>query len=145
MDFVTLFAPLFGIAFLIERILESIVNVVELSPNVIAMKQSTDPAVAERYAKIKQIATMILAILLGVVVGNMLGVGFILRLDVPFQVDPAVDRLITGAIAGALAPYAHQVLEAILNFQKLMEAQKNKIESGETAEVPAEAVSPAFK
>jgi hypothetical protein len=137
MDFVTLFAPLLGIAFLIERILESIFNVIELSPNITAMKRSTDPPVAARYATIKQISSMIIAILIGVVVANLLGIGLLSRFGDLVQVEAGVDRAITGAVAGALAPYAHQVLEALLNFQKLMEAQKKAIEKGEpTGTIP---------
>ena len=131
MDIVTLFTPLLGIAFLIERILESVFNVVELAPNVTAMKRSTDPAVATRYATMKQVSSMIIAILIGIVVANMLGIGLLARFGDFAQVQSGVDRAITGAIAGALSPYAHQVLEAVLNFQKLLEAQKKSIEKGE--------------
>src|SRR5215510_5055050 len=112
MDFVTLFAPLFAISFLIERIIESVFNVVELSPNVTAIKRSPDPAVAARYATFKQVSSMIIAILIGVVAANMLGVAFLSRFGDAVQVDPAVDRLITGAVAGAISPYAHQIIEA---------------------------------
>jgi hypothetical protein len=137
MDFVTLIAPVLGISFLIERILESVFNVVELSPNVTAMKRSPDPAVAARYATIKQVTSMIIAILIGIVTANVLGVAFLSRFGDVVQVDPAVDRLITGAVAGAISPYAHQILEALLNFQKLLEAQKKAIERGEpTGPIP---------
>lgn len=136
MDIVNLFAPLLGIAFLIERILESVFNVVELAPNVTAMKRSADAAVAARYATMKQISSMIIAILIGIVLANTLGVAFFAGLGAA-QIDPILDRAITGAIAGALSPYAHQILEALLNFQKLMEAKKKEIEKGEpTGPIP---------
>jgi hypothetical protein len=137
MDILMLFAPLFGIAFLIERIIESVFNVVELAPNVNAMKRSADPAVAARYATIKQITSMIIAILIGIITANMLGIGFISRLGDVVAVDMTTDRIITGAIAGVLSPWAHQILESMLNFQKLMEAQKKAIEKGEpTGPIP---------
>jgi hypothetical protein len=136
MDFVSFLAPMLGISFLIERILESVFNVVELSPNVTAMKRSPDPAVAARYATIKQVTSMIIAILIGIVAANLLGIGFISRFE-GVQVDVLVDRLITGAVAGAISPYAHQIIEGLLNFQKLLEAQKKAIERGEpTGPIP---------
>ena len=80
---------------------------------------------------------MIIAILVGIVVANILGMGLLARFGDVIQVQIGVDRAITGAVAGALSPYAHQVLEAILNFQKLMEAQKKSIEKGEpTGPIP---------
>jgi hypothetical protein len=137
MDIVTLFTPLLGIAFLIERILESVFNIVELAPNVAAMKRSPDPAIASQYATMKQISSMIIAILIGIVVANILGIGLLARFGEFVQVESGVDRAITGAISGALSPYAHQVLEAVLNFQKLLEAQKKSIEKGEpTGPIP---------
>jgi hypothetical protein len=137
MDFVTLFAPLFAIAFLIERVLESVFNVVELSPNVTALKRSADPAVAARYATIKQVSSMIIAILIGVVAANVLGIGLLSRFGDVVQVEATLDRLITGAVAGAISPYAHQIIEGLLNFQKLLEAQKKAIERGEpTGPIP---------
>jgi hypothetical protein len=137
MDFVTLFAPLLGIAFLIERVLESVFNIVELAPNVNAIKRSTDPAIAARYASMKQIASMIIAILIGMVLANILGIGLLSRFGDIVQVETGADRVITGAVAGAISPYAHQILESLLNFQKLMEAQKKAIEKGEpTGPIP---------
>jgi hypothetical protein len=137
MDVVALFAPLLGVSFLIERIIESVFNVVEMFPNVSALKRSSDPAVAARYSSIKQIASVIIAIILGIVIANMVGLVLISRFGDIIQVDVSTDRLITGAIAGAIAPYAHQVLESLLNFQKLMEANKKAIERGEpTGPIP---------
>jgi len=130
MDLVSIFAPLFGIAFVVERILESVFNVVENFPQVTAMKNSEDAAVKKRWSEIKQVLTIIIGFILGIVITNMLGITFFSQLRGIGEINPNTDMLISGALAGALAPYAHQILEALLNFQKLMNAQKEKIEKG---------------
>lgn len=38
------------------------------------------------------------------------------------------DRIISGAISGTMAPYSHQIIEFLLKLQKLLQAQKEKVE-----------------
>jgi hypothetical protein len=124
MDFVSFLAPLFGIAFLVERILEGVWNIVEMTGSVQKMK--ADPA--GNYGRFKQIVSVVVGIIIAVVASSAVKLTMFSRFGIT-GLDANTDALISGAIAGALAPYAHQILEALLNFQKLLQAQKERIEN----------------
>ncbi|MBI1279855.1 MAG: hypothetical protein GC179_17135 [Anaerolineaceae bacterium] len=124
MDFATFLAPLFGIAFLVERVLESAWNIVELMPNIQKMK--IDPATAPNYSRIKQIVSVLAGILIGMFAANVVKLTMFAKIGI-VGLDPSTDALISGAIAGTLAPYAHQILEGLLNLQKLLQQQQQKI------------------
>lgn len=131
MNAITLFGPLFGISFLIERILEGAFNIVELYPGIEQWKTSPDDAVKKKYSDFKQIVSVIVGILVGVIITNALDMAFFSQFDRLGQIDHYTDKLLAGAIAGAMAPYSHQLLEFLLKLQRLFDAQKKRIESGE--------------
>ena len=116
MDLVSFFAPLLGIAFVVERVLEAAFDVVESIASVAALKASNP----DRYASNKRIITIIVGIIVGIILTAWLGVGFLGRIPGITGLNGDADKLISGAVAGSLAPYAHQILEALLNTQKLL-------------------------
>ena len=131
MDLVSLFAPLLAISILIERILEAVFSVVETSGGVKAWKETE----SEQYGKLKQVIAIVAAILIGLVISNALGIGMFARFQIS-GIDVNADRTLTGAIAGAAAPYSHQIIETLFNLQKLLETKKEEIASG--IKTPAE-------
>lgn len=135
MNFVSLFAPLLAISVLIERILEAAFSVVESINSV----RDWRVAHADQYGKNKQIASIILGVLIGVFISNSLGVAIFSQFGLQgIQIDPAADKTFTGAIAGAAAPYSHQIIELLFNLQKLFETKKQEIATGvETARAAA--------
>jgi hypothetical protein len=181
MDFVTMLMPLLGLAFLIERIVESVWNVIEkvfakqigiqelaknksetsahaqaaaLVAQSAAATAADDPAAAKKaadeaaeakvaadkasaaaalkaanYASWKQILTMIVSIVLGVYLANEFKVPLVTMAAASDVTLPAFlnNYLFAGLVAGAISPFAHQILESLLNFQKLLEEQKKHI------------------
>ena len=121
MNLIPVLTPLLAIAFLIERLLEAGFDLLEMIPSVgDTLKKSPE---------IKQVVSVVVGIILGVIIGNMLAITLFSDLGLT-TVDPATDKLLTGAIAGAIAPYAHQLLELLLKLQKFLEAKKTDVETG---------------
>jgi hypothetical protein len=116
MDLVSFFAPLLGIAFVVERLLEAAFDVVERMASVAALKASNP----DQYASNKRIITIIVGIIAGIILTAWLGVGFLERIPGITGLNSDADKLLSGAVAGSLAPYAHQILETLLNTQKLL-------------------------
>ena len=123
MDLVSLFAPILAIGLLIERLLEAGFEVVEMIPAVKKLK--TDKAAD--YASLKLISSSAVAIVIGLLITNWLDIAFFAQLKIA-TVDPSVDKLLSGAIAGAIAPYTHQLIEILLKTQRLLESKKGEIE-----------------
>lgn len=127
MDFMTAFAPLLALSLLVERVLEVAGNV----QKILAKKPAEGSAPADTTSKTiwespewKQIWTLVFGIVFGIILAYLLGVGFFGKFT---TLDASIDKLITGAVAGAIAPYAHQIIEALLNLQKFLEAQKELV------------------
>ncbi len=118
----TILTPVIALSVLIERLLETGFNVVE----------SSYPQITQRpnYGKNKQVASTIAGIILGIISAYLLGILFFTSLKIEtVTIHPVIDAIFTGAIAGALAPYSHQLVEAVLNLQKLLEALKEAREN----------------
>jgi hypothetical protein len=134
MDFVTMLTPLLGMAFLIERIIEVAFNVLDWLldrvpvPWLSAKKKSTVPADQEQFTGLKVGATFIASIILGIYFTTSWGIAFFnLPNGSGGTVSNSMNQLFSGVVAGAVAPYAHQVLEGLLNLQKFLEEQKKKL------------------
>jgi hypothetical protein len=125
MNFVSLFAPLLAISVLIERILEAVFSVVEG----VAITATWKAANAEQYSRAKQIISIVAGILIGMFLSNSLGVALFAQFGLQ-GIDVTADRSVTGAIAGAAAPYSHQIIELLFNLQKLFETKKEEIATG---------------
>ena len=119
MDLLSLLAPMLAISFLIERLLEAAFDIIEMIPRLKDMLQKTP--------QMKQIISVVVGVILGIIIGAILGVNFFDHAGLN-RVDPNMDKLLTGAIAGALAPYAHQILELTLKLQKYVDAKKTDLE-----------------
>ena len=118
MDLLSLLAPMLAISFLIERLLEAAFDIIEMIPRLKAMLLKTP--------QMKQIISVVVGVILGIIIGAILGVNFFASTGQ--RVDPNIDKLLTGAIAGAIAPYAHQILELLLKLQKFFDAKKAEVE-----------------
>lgn len=184
MDFVTMLMPLLGLAFLIERIVETAWNAIELiakgigwnkemlaltktksvtsaqaqSAALVAQSAAATPAIdtdatkkaaddaadakvtadeasatvaakAANYASFKQIVSLVMSIALGIFLADGLKVPLITVAAASDVTLPAFSNnyLFAGLVAGAISPFAHQILESLLNFQKLLEEQKKHI------------------
>lgn len=71
MDLLTLLGPVLSLSILIERILEALFSVMEMTFVTKAIRES------ETYPKGKQIASILLGGVFGVVIANILAVGFL--------------------------------------------------------------------
>jgi hypothetical protein len=110
-----MFVPILALSILVERLLETGLNIVE----------ANYPQISEvgAYSRNKQIITTLVGIGLGVGSAFILGIRLFSAFGIE-GIDPNIDKIFTGAIAGTLAPYSHQLLEAFLNLQKFLEALK---------------------
>jgi len=97
--------PFFALAILIERILETGFNVFETVP---AIKKWI---VEDTYRNIKQILTIIVGVIVGIIISNQTGV--LLFAAFGFVINTTADMVLTGLIAGVAAPYAHVILQAL--------------------------------
>jgi undecaprenyl pyrophosphate phosphatase UppP len=79
------------------------------------------------YASIKLIVSSTIAIVIGLLITNWLDVAFFSQLNIQ-GLNHDVDKLLSGAIAGAIAPYTHQLIEILLKTQRLLDSKKNEIE-----------------
>jgi hypothetical protein len=127
MDFIPIFAPILGIGVLIERILEVIWDVA--GPYTRSMKEENP----EQYRWLKVVGSIVIGMVIGVIVSTALKLTFFDGL-VETAIDPGMDRVVTGLIAGASAPYVHQIIELLMNTQKFMETKKDQIEGNVAAE-----------
>ncbi|MFN8372540.1 MAG: hypothetical protein U0694_06650 [Anaerolineae bacterium] len=205
MDFVTALAPLLGLAFLIERIVEAGFNAIEeilkwswvksllkilpgglrltvsdsvsdnMTSKVAAARVASDAAAAassvataapddsakstaaldakaaaaeaEKAAAVaraaadaqaatlaswKQVFTLVVSMALGVYFAGQFQIPLLLLSALPGVTVPEAlnSPLVVGMIAGAISPFTHQILEGLLNFQKLLEQQKKFIAEG---------------
>jgi hypothetical protein len=123
MDLISLFAPILAIGLLIERVLEAAFEVIEMIPGVKKLK--TDEP--KDYSSFKLIASNVIAVVLGILITNSLDIAFFSQLNVQ-GLNADADELISGAIAGAIAPYTHQLIEILLKTQRLLASKKDEIE-----------------
>ena len=116
------FIPLIALSVLVERLLETGMNLVETNyPGIMEN---------ETYSTNKQIITSLTGIILGIASAYILGIQLFATFSLG-AIDPNIDKIFTGAIAGTLAPYSHQILEGFLNLQKFLEVLKD-VKAAET-------------
>ena len=127
MDLVTILGPILAISLLVERLLEGGFSLVEMLPNVQKMK-TDDP----RYGSMKPLISIVVGIILGIIIGNMLGITLFASFNLK-NISPDADKLISGAIAGAAAPYSHQIIELLFKIQKLLQTKKEEMENTASA------------
>jgi hypothetical protein len=124
MDFLGVFAPIIAIGLLIERILEAAWSLAEMYPPASTSKAQNP----EQYGKTKQLISIVVSIILGLFISNALGIAFFAGLGLAnITIDPIADKTITGAAAGAAAPYVHQIIELLVKTQKLLQTKKDEI------------------
>ena len=71
---------------------------------------------------------MIASVLTGILLANQLQIPLIAITATDVALPTFVTKYnFAGAVAGVMSPFAHQILESLLNFQKLLEEQKKKI------------------
>lgn len=109
--------PLLALGFLIERILEIIFDILAMrTKEAVENDSPEDPTKLENQRRIKNSISFILSIGLGI------GFAFTIPLNAfPSVEDQVIGQLITGLAAGAIAPYAHQLLEILRKGQKSLE------------------------
>lgn len=111
----SLLIPVVALSILVERLLETGINLVEINYPLLTQNPT--------YSQNKQIITSLVGIVLGILSAFMLNIQLFAALNIG-GVNAIIDMVFTGAIAGTLAPYSHQILEAVLNLQKLLEVLK---------------------
>ena len=104
MELLNQFLPILALAVLTERIVELVFDILDTYTSV-------------DFGQSKRIWTFVLALIIGV------AVAFILNLTFFEQIGAAVgsetsDKLFTGLIAGAAAPYSHQLVELLFKVQQ---------------------------
>lgn len=123
----SLLIPVIALSILVERLLETGINLVEINYPFLTQNPT--------YSQNKQIITSLVGIALGILSAFMLNIQLFAALNIG-GVNAIIDKAFTGAIAGTLAPYSHQILEAVLNLQKLLEVLKQVQQGIQQSEGP---------
>lgn len=123
MDLTSIITTVLALSVLVERLLEATFSLVELRmPRITGDATSVSAqqrAQAEKYAATKRVASTLLGIVLGAVVAAVLGIGVFGQIGIT-AISSAADTLLTGAIAGALSPYSHQLIEGFFDLRAVL-------------------------
>lgn len=125
MDLTGIVTMVFALSILVERLIEATFSMAELwFPRFKGDAQSENAEErqrAERYPAVKRVASTVLGIVLGIAAAAVLGIRAFAELGIT-GVSSGADSLLTGAIAGALAPYSHQLIEGFFDLRVLLKS-----------------------
>ncbi len=123
MDLTAIITTMLGLSVLVERLLEAAFSFVERqSPRLVGDPTSQNEQMrrqAERYGNTKRVISNLAGIVVGAIMGLALGIKVFTQLGLS-DLNATADALLTGAIAGALAPYSHQIIEGFFDLRDVL-------------------------